>query len=165
MSNKFKTSTGGSGEDIFKNVAETRAKLALVPNTHIQSYDATLQGIANLTTTSGKLLKSNGTDTFGTINISSFGEDALNSSSPLLVSADLDDYITDTSFNATLANYSTTSSINTTLSDYVLTSALNTTLAEYSTTSTITTTLADYVLNSALNTWWCGVSMRVVLLQ
>ena len=102
MSNKFLTSVGGGGEDIFKNVAETRAKLALVPNSTIQAFDATLQGIANLTATSGKLLKSNGTDTFGTINISTHGENALNSSSALLVSADLDDYVTDASFNATV---------------------------------------------------------------
>ena len=58
--------------------------ILFVPNSTIQAYDATLQGIANLTATSGKLLKSNGTDTFTTVSISSHGENALNSNEEIV---------------------------------------------------------------------------------
>ena len=89
MSNKF-LSGQGSGDIIQflkNNVVDARAAIQLVPNGTIQSYDATLQSLANLSTTSNKLIKSTGTDQFTTISISTQGENALVSSEALLTSS------------------------------------------------------------------------------
>ena len=91
MSNKF-LSGQGSGDIIQflkDNVIDARAAIQLVPNGTIQSYDATLQSLANLSTTSNKLIKSTGTDQFTTISISTHGENALVSSEALLTSSQL----------------------------------------------------------------------------
>ena len=79
MSNKFLSSQGNNDIIGFlkNNVTEARSAIQLIPNAHIQAYDATLQSLANLSTTNNKLIKSTGTDQFTTISISSHGETAL----------------------------------------------------------------------------------------
>ena len=47
MANKFLSSTSSS-DDIFKNPAETRAKLGLIYGTSILNFDTTLNNLANL---------------------------------------------------------------------------------------------------------------------
>lgn len=88
MSNKF-LSTISSNEDIFLDIHKTRAKLGLVPGSTISSFSNKLNSIANLTLSNGKILKATNSNTFTTLDISTHGENALNSSVALLTNADL----------------------------------------------------------------------------
>eukprot|EP00943_MAST-04B_sp_MAST-4B-sp1_P008336 g8336.t1 len=110
MSNKFLSSQGNN--DILgfikNNVSEVRSAVQLIPNANIQAYDATLQSLANLSTTSNKLIKSTGTDLFTTISISTHGETALTSAEPL---------ITDTANAFTYSNLSGKPTIPTNVSE------------------------------------------------
>ena len=47
MANKFLSSTSSS-DDIFKNPAETRAKLGLIYGTTLLNFDTTLNNLAHL---------------------------------------------------------------------------------------------------------------------
>ena len=91
MANKFLSSTSSS-DDIFKNPAETRAKLGLIYGTTLLNFDTTLNNLANLvdnTTSGGQLMKLIGNDGFSLINVSAAGEAALNSAETLLTTSNL----------------------------------------------------------------------------
>ena len=78
MSNIF-LSTSNSG-DIFENPALTRSKLGLVFGNTIQSHNVKLDNLSNLTLGANQVLKTNGSNGFEVINISTHGENSLNSS-------------------------------------------------------------------------------------
>jgi hypothetical protein len=91
MANIFLSSTSSS-DDIFKNPAETRAKLGLIYGTSILNFDTTLNNLANLVdnnTSGGQLMKLIGNDGFSLISVSAAGEAALNSAETLLTTSNL----------------------------------------------------------------------------
>ena len=83
MTDKF-LSQDSTSTDIFDDIAATRQKLGLVPGTTIQSHNSKLDALSGLSLSSGKILKATGTNTFSLLNVSTHGENALNSNSVLL---------------------------------------------------------------------------------
>jgi hypothetical protein len=58
--------------------AAMRSSLGLVIGTHVQAYDGTLASLAGLTISAGKVPYGSGSDTFGTVDSTSFGRSVLN---------------------------------------------------------------------------------------
>ena len=116
MANIFLSSQDGGS--IFDDPAETRAKLGLIYGSTIQSYDNTLNNLAQLidgTTAANKIIKLTGNDSFSLLNITSHGEAALYSNEALVTNSSIPQNTSDLTNNS---GFIISSSIPTTLSSF-----------------------------------------------
>ncbi len=168
MANKFLTS--GEQSDIFDDPALTRQKLGIIygPGGTTQSYDNTLNSLANLSTTAGKIIKCDGSDSFTTIPITTEGESLINGTASIPSNtSDLTNdsgFITSSSIPTSLSsftndtNFITSSSIPTTLStftndtNYITSSGVPTALSSFTNdTNFITSSGVPTALSSFTN--------------
>eukprot|EP00942_MAST-04A_sp_MAST-4A-sp1_P014641 g14641.t1 len=145
MSNIFLDNTES---DIFSDPARTRQKLGIIIGATVQSHNVKLDNLSNVNLAENKILKSTSNNNFSTLDISTHGENALNSATALLTNADL------STINSNISTINTNiTTINSTITDLSNNTASDITSLSNSTTSSISGINANITtINSDIST-------------